>query len=220
MERNKLKQLAETRWFLPLVCAVSFVFGWWYLSITTCAPLGGDDEIMCISASRISAGRILQGFIAPFRIDRQLQPQLRDGHDAEFRRGLPRGIDIHLVEPDLACVIIGERINLRSEGSARPAPDGPKIDDGHAAFFYDLSREVLISKLLYHIALYKKVSTQGSVAVTKRSRPVKSLMTETLAKPTRRSSSLVSLPRASLISKKRQPDAASRPLTQRVAMRR
>ena len=46
MERNKLKQLAEKRWFLPLVCAVSFVFGWWYLSITTCAPLGGDDEII------------------------------------------------------------------------------------------------------------------------------------------------------------------------------
>ena len=46
MERNKIKQLAEKRWFLPLVCAVSFAFGWWYLSITTCAPLGGDDEII------------------------------------------------------------------------------------------------------------------------------------------------------------------------------
>ena len=31
---------------MPVVCAVSFVFGWWYLSIITCAPLGGDDEII------------------------------------------------------------------------------------------------------------------------------------------------------------------------------
>ncbi len=46
MERNKLKRLTEKRWFLPMVCVVSFVFGWWYLSITTCAPLGGDDEII------------------------------------------------------------------------------------------------------------------------------------------------------------------------------
>ena len=46
MERNNLKKITGNRWFLPVVCAVSFVFGWWYLSITTCAPLGGDDEII------------------------------------------------------------------------------------------------------------------------------------------------------------------------------
>lgn len=46
MERNNLKKITGSRWFLPVVCAVSFVFGWWYLSITTCAPLGGDDEII------------------------------------------------------------------------------------------------------------------------------------------------------------------------------
>ncbi len=42
----KLQKLTEKRWFWPLVCAVSVVFGWWYLSITTCAQLGGDDEII------------------------------------------------------------------------------------------------------------------------------------------------------------------------------
>ena len=46
MDRTKLKQIAEKRWFLPLVCVVSFVFGWWYLSITTVCALGGDDEII------------------------------------------------------------------------------------------------------------------------------------------------------------------------------
>ena len=42
----KLQKLTEKRWFWPLVCAVSVVFGWWYLSIVTCAPLGGDDELI------------------------------------------------------------------------------------------------------------------------------------------------------------------------------
>ena len=42
----KLQKLTEKRWFWPLVCVVSVVFGWWYLSITTCAQLGGDDEII------------------------------------------------------------------------------------------------------------------------------------------------------------------------------
>lgn len=42
----KLQKLTEKRWFWPLVCAVSVVFGWWYLSIVTCAALGGDDEII------------------------------------------------------------------------------------------------------------------------------------------------------------------------------
>lgn len=46
MERTKLKALTEKRWFLPAVCLVSFVFGWWYLSITTCCSLGGDDELI------------------------------------------------------------------------------------------------------------------------------------------------------------------------------
>ena len=46
MDRTKLKQITEKRWFLPLVCVVSFVFGWWYLSITTVCALGGDDEII------------------------------------------------------------------------------------------------------------------------------------------------------------------------------
>lgn len=42
----KLQKLTQKRWFWPLVCAVSVVFGWWYLSITTCAALGGDDELI------------------------------------------------------------------------------------------------------------------------------------------------------------------------------
>lgn len=42
----KLQKLTEKRWFWPALCAVSVVFGWWYLSITTCAPLGGDDELI------------------------------------------------------------------------------------------------------------------------------------------------------------------------------
>ena len=42
----KLQKITQKRWFLPLVCAVSVVFGWWYLSIVTCAPLGGDDELI------------------------------------------------------------------------------------------------------------------------------------------------------------------------------
>ena len=42
----KLQKLTEKRWFWPLICAVSVVFGWWYLSIVTCAPLGGDDELI------------------------------------------------------------------------------------------------------------------------------------------------------------------------------
>ena len=29
MERNNLKKITGSRWFLPVVCAVSFVFGWW-----------------------------------------------------------------------------------------------------------------------------------------------------------------------------------------------
>ena len=44
----KLQKLTEKRWFWPALCAVSVVFGWWYLSITTCAPLGGDDELIKI----------------------------------------------------------------------------------------------------------------------------------------------------------------------------
>lgn len=42
----ELKTWTEKRWFWPAVCLLSFVAGWWYLSITTCAPLGGDDEII------------------------------------------------------------------------------------------------------------------------------------------------------------------------------
>ena len=42
----KLQKITQKRWFWPLVCAVSVVFGWWYLSIVTCAPLGGDDELI------------------------------------------------------------------------------------------------------------------------------------------------------------------------------
>lgn len=42
----ELKIWTEKRWFWPAVCLLSFVAGWWYLSITTCAPLGGDDEII------------------------------------------------------------------------------------------------------------------------------------------------------------------------------
>lgn len=40
------KKWTEKSWFLPAVCLISLVAGWWYLSITTCAPLGGDDEII------------------------------------------------------------------------------------------------------------------------------------------------------------------------------
>lgn len=43
MER---KTWTQSRWFWPAVCLLSLVAGWWYLSITTCAPLGGDDEII------------------------------------------------------------------------------------------------------------------------------------------------------------------------------
>ena len=42
----KLQKITQKRWFWPLLCAVSVVFGWWYLSIVTCAPLGGDDELI------------------------------------------------------------------------------------------------------------------------------------------------------------------------------
>lgn len=42
----ELKRWTEKRWFWPAVCLLSFAAGWWYLSITTCAQLGGDDEII------------------------------------------------------------------------------------------------------------------------------------------------------------------------------
>ena len=42
---HETAKITQKRWFWPLVCAVSVVFGWWYLSIVTCAPLGGDDEL-------------------------------------------------------------------------------------------------------------------------------------------------------------------------------
>ena len=42
----KVKTWSEKRWFWPLLCLLSLAAGWWYLSITTCAPLGGDDEII------------------------------------------------------------------------------------------------------------------------------------------------------------------------------
>lgn len=42
----KLKTWTQSRWFWPAVCLLSLVAGGWYLSITTCAPLGGDDEII------------------------------------------------------------------------------------------------------------------------------------------------------------------------------
>lgn len=42
----KLKTWTQSRWFWPAVCLLSLVAGWWYLSIITCAPLGGDDEII------------------------------------------------------------------------------------------------------------------------------------------------------------------------------
>ncbi len=40
------KAWTEKRWFWPAVCLLSLAAGWWYLSITTCAQLGGDDEII------------------------------------------------------------------------------------------------------------------------------------------------------------------------------
>lgn len=43
MER---KTWTQSRWFWPVVCLLSLAAGWWYLSIITCAPLGGDDEII------------------------------------------------------------------------------------------------------------------------------------------------------------------------------
>ena len=43
MER---KTWTQNRWFWPAVCLLSLAAGWWYLSIITCAPLGGDDEII------------------------------------------------------------------------------------------------------------------------------------------------------------------------------
>ena len=42
----KGKAWTEKRWFWPAVCLLSLAAGWWYLSITTCAQLGGDDEII------------------------------------------------------------------------------------------------------------------------------------------------------------------------------
>ena len=42
------KTWTEKRWFWPAVCLLSLAAGWWYLSITTCAQLGGDDEIVNI----------------------------------------------------------------------------------------------------------------------------------------------------------------------------
>ncbi len=42
----ELKKWTEKRWFLPVICLLSLAAGWWYLSITTCAQLGGDDEII------------------------------------------------------------------------------------------------------------------------------------------------------------------------------
>ena len=46
MEHTRLKKITQSRWLLPAVCVVSFVFGWWYLSITTVCALGGDDELI------------------------------------------------------------------------------------------------------------------------------------------------------------------------------
>ena len=43
MER---KTWTQNRRFWPAVCLLSLAAGWWYLSIITCAPLGGDDEII------------------------------------------------------------------------------------------------------------------------------------------------------------------------------
>lgn len=40
------KKWTQKPWFLPVVCLISLAAGWWYLSITTCAQLGGDDEII------------------------------------------------------------------------------------------------------------------------------------------------------------------------------
>lgn len=40
------KTWTEKRWFWPAVCLLSLAAGWWYLSITTCAQLGGDDELI------------------------------------------------------------------------------------------------------------------------------------------------------------------------------
>lgn len=42
----KGKAWTEKRWFWPAVCLLSLAAGWCYLSITTCAQLGGDDEII------------------------------------------------------------------------------------------------------------------------------------------------------------------------------
>ena len=44
----KGKAWTEKRWFWPAVCLLSLAAGWCYLSITTCAQLGGDDEIVNI----------------------------------------------------------------------------------------------------------------------------------------------------------------------------
>lgn len=40
------KKWTKRRIFLWAICLISLLAGWWYLSITTCAQLGGDDEII------------------------------------------------------------------------------------------------------------------------------------------------------------------------------
>ena len=95
----KLQKLTEKRWFWPLVCAVSVVFGWWYLSIVTCAPLGGDDELINLQnyyyITHTSFGQSVLDYIGDlwtqFSLQQgRFQPQQKAGH----RLYLPAAHDV------------------------------------------------------------------------------------------------------------------------------
>src|SRR5439155_26747028 len=53
----------------------------------------------------------------------------RDAHDSVVHRGVGVGGDIELDDLDLARVLRGELVDLRSDHATRPAPRCPKIHD-------------------------------------------------------------------------------------------
>ena len=81
----KLQKITQKRWFWPLVCAVSVVFGWWYLSIVTCAPLGGVT---------VAGGLLLLSLY----MDKRMQRETLGGGDIKLMAacglvlGLPKGL--------------------------------------------------------------------------------------------------------------------------------
>ena len=120
----KLQKLTEKRWFWPALCAVSVVFGWWYLSITACAPLGGDDELINLQnyyyITHTSFGQSVLDYLG----DLWVQFTLQNGRFRPFSSPPVRG---------LTSWFLGDLVGYRLCAGAKHAAARPCGRAGRAA---------------------------------------------------------------------------------------